>query len=312
LETKKNRPGQQPRLGSECLMTPARASPDLYRTRRSTTRKSTVTTREKLASLVNKLIAEEPCEKFGFAWAARHQSYYAEALGVSDRTVRSLITKPPFVSKEALVGEGPIKINGSKQVSGPRKLCLVRIGEAPPKDVADEAKRVMITIWNKQMAKQVTYHEGRCLWGMTGDIMKLLVDVGLPADLGGELAIAVFKHALADWPNVASAAKLAAEARPGYKPRYYEFPCITHLRSFWKAAVHAYVSHLQFDKVKPPTGLEFLAPPTGAGAGLDHPIWKIQDITYPMIDHPGLTPEIGKAIDAGHAAAEKKFLKFGG
>ena len=271
-----------------------------------------MTTAEKLASLVEKLVASEPHEAFGFTWAARHQSYYAGALGVSDRTVRSLIGKTPFVTKNAMVGTGPIKINGSHQIAGPRKLCLVRIGEAPPKDAADEAKRVMITIWNKAMGKPVTYHEGRCLWGMAGDMMKMLATFGLPADLGGELAIAVFKHALADWPNVASAAKLAAEARPGYKPRYYEFPCITHLRSFWKAAVHAYMSHLQFDKVKPPTGLEFLAPPTGAGAGLDHPIWKIQDITYPMIDHPGLTPEIDKAIDAGHAAAEAKFLKFGG
>ena len=222
--------------------------------------------------------------------------------------MRSLITKPPFVTKPGLVGEGPIKINGSKQVSGPKKLCLVRIGDPPPRDVADEAKRVMITIWNKQIGKKVTYHEGRCLWGMTGDIMKMLAHVGLPADLGGELAIAVFKYALADWTNVASALKLAAEARPGYKPRYYEFPSITHIRSFWKEAVHAYVSHLQLDKVKPPAGLEILTVIKGSGvSALDHPTWKIQAITGPS---PTMTPEINKAIDAGWAAAETKKLKF--
>jgi hypothetical protein len=254
-----------------------------------------VTTAEKLASLVEKLVASEPHEAFGFTWAARHQSYYAEALGVSDRTVRSLIGKPPFVTKNGMVGTGPIKINGSKQISGPKKLCLVRIGEAPPKDLADEAKRVMITLWNKQMAKQVTYHEGRCLWGMTGDIMKELEVVGLTADRGGELAIAVFKHALANWPDVASAAKLAAEARPGYKTRYYEFPCITHIRSFWRASLYAYVSHLQFDKAKPPQGVEFLKSPNGSGVtGLAHPVWKLMTRNDPMIGHPGLTPEIDK------------------
>lgn len=268
---------------------------------------------EALVSLIEKLVAEEPHEAFGFKWAARPQSFYCETLGVSDRTVREYTGKPPYVCKQAMVGDGPIVMNGSHQISGPKKLCLVRIGEAPPKDIADEAKRVMITIWNKAMGKPVTYHEGRCLWGMAGDMMKMLAAEGLPADLGGELAIAVFKHALADWPGVASAIKFAAELRPGYKPRYYAYPTITTIRSFWKAAVYAYLSHLQMEKTKPPQGLEFLAPPKFSGiTGLQHPVWKIMELTDPMIGHPGLTPEIDKAIDAGYAAVEIKLLKFAG
>ena len=128
-----------------------------------------------------------------------------------------------------------------RRLSGPKKLCLLRIGDAPPRDVADEAKRVMITIWNKAMGKPVTEHEGRCLWGMTGDMMKLLAAVGLPAELGGELAIAVFKFALADWQQVASALKLAMQSQPDCTPRFYEYPSITVIRRFWKAAVYAYV-----------------------------------------------------------------------
>jgi hypothetical protein len=121
-----------------------------------------------------------------------------------------------------LVRTGPIVISGSTQIAGPKKLRLMRIGEAPPKDVADEAKRVMITIWNKKMAKKVTQHEGQCLWGMTEDIMKVLAALGLPAELGGELAIALFKYARSDWQALTSAAKLEAEGRPKYKPRYYD------------------------------------------------------------------------------------------
>jgi hypothetical protein len=64
-----------------------------------------------------------------------------------------------------LVRTGPIVISGSTQIAGPKKLCLMRIGEAPPKDVADEAKRVMITIWNKKMAKKVTQHEANVFGG---------------------------------------------------------------------------------------------------------------------------------------------------
>jgi hypothetical protein len=284
------------------------SAPDLYPGTAQNTRKSAV---KELVLLVEKIITEDPHAAFGFKWAARPQSFYSEALGVSDRTVRNLIGKPPFVRKNAMVGEGPIVINGSHQTSGPKKVCLVRIGEAPPKDVADEAKRVMITLWNKQMGKQVTQHEGRCLWGMAGDIMKLLADVGLPTDLARELSIAVFKHALSNWPDMASALKLAAEARPGYQPRYYDFPSITVIRSFWRAAVYAYVSHLQMEQTKPPQGLEFLAPPKLTGVtGIQHPVWKIMTATYPMIDHPGLTPEIDKAIEAGHVAAEAKFANL--
>jgi hypothetical protein len=279
------------------------SAPDLYPGTAHNTRKSAV---KELVLLVEKIIAEDPHAAFGFKWAARPQSFYCEKLGLSDRQVRRLMAKPPFVKRNAMVGTGSIVINGSQQISGPKKLCLIRLGEAPPKNVADEAKRVMITLWNKQMGKKVTRHEGQCLWGMTGDIMKLLTAVDLPADLGGELTIAVFKYALTDWQTVASAAKLEAEARPKYKPRYYDHPCITHIRSFWRASVYAYLSHLQLDTVKPPTGLEFLASPDGAGAGIAHPVWKIMNLTDPLIGHPGLTPEIEKAIDAGYAAAEAK------
>ena len=53
---------------------------------------------------------------------------------------------------------------------GGQKLCLLRIGVAPPKDLADEAKRVMIKISNNvQVEKSVTKREAQCLWGMTKD-----------------------------------------------------------------------------------------------------------------------------------------------
>jgi hypothetical protein len=265
--------------------------------------------REALVSLIEKLIAEEPHEAFGFEWAARPQPFYCEKLDTSSANLRRYTSKPPFVRKQALVGTGPIVLSGSHQIAGPKKMTLLRLGDPPPKDIADEAKRVMITIWNKKMTKKVTQHKGQCLWGMTGDLMKLLAAVDLPAELAGELAIAAFKYALADWQTAAFALKIAAEARPNYKPRYYDYPCITHIRSFWRALIHAYVDHLQLDKAKPPPGLEFLLPPKlGAVTGYAHPLWKIMTLTDPLTNHPGLTPEIDKAIDGGYAAAEAKFL----
>jgi hypothetical protein len=160
-------------------------------------------------------------------------------LNTSPAGLRRHIDKPPFVKRQAMVGTGPIVINGSTQVAGPKKLCLVRIGEAPPKDVADEAKRVMIKIWNSKMKKPVTRREGSCLWGLAKDMIALSPELGLPADLGGELAIAVFKYALNNWQSMASAIKIAMEARKGYKSRFYDYPCIPVILSFYKTALHA-------------------------------------------------------------------------
>jgi hypothetical protein len=195
----------------------------------------------------------------------------------------------------ATVGEDTTVIGG-------KKLCLLRIGEAPPKDIADEAKRVMIKIWNKAHAKPVTRREAQCLWGMTKDIMVLLPSLDLPAELAGELSIAVFSYALADWQTVASAIKFEMEARPGYKPRFYNYPCISVIRSFYKASVYSYVSAVQSGDVKKhyvPDGLEILASPAS---------WKLLHVTDPFIGHPGATPGAEKTyakLDAGQIGWHK-------
>ena len=108
----------------------------------------------------------------------------------------------------------------------------------------------MIKIWNKVQGKSVTKREAQCLWGMTKDIMALLPSLDLPAEFAGELSIAVFKYALADWQTVVSAIKIEMEARPGYQPKFYNYPCIPIIRNFWRASVHAYVRAVQSGDVK--------------------------------------------------------------
>jgi hypothetical protein len=251
---------------------------------------------EALISLVQELIAKEPFKAGGFEWAAEPQSFYCEKLNTSPATLRRHISKPPFVRTWKMVGAQVATSGDETKVAGGTKWCLLRLGEAPPKDVADEAKRVMIKIWNKVQAKQVTRREAQCLWGMTKDIMKLLAALDLPAELGGELAIAVFKYALADWQTVASAIKIEAEARPGYKPKFYNYPSIPTIRSFWRASVHACVGAIQSGDVKKhqvPDGLEILASLSS---------WKVLAVTDPWIGHPGLTAEMEKTyakLDAG-------------
>ena len=139
-------------------------------------------------------------------------------------------------------------------------------------------------------------YDGACLWGFSRDMMALTVELGLPTNLGGELAVAVFKYCISHWQEVAMCIKFAAEARPGYKPKFYDYPSISIILSFYRAAFHAYVEAVQSGDVKPPAGLEALA---AVGS------WKYLDATDPMKGHPGWTPEMEKtyAKTVGSAAA---------
>lgn len=257
---------------------------------------------EALVSLVEELIVNEALKADGFDWAAQPQSYYCEKLNTSPATLRRRIGKPPFVRSWKMVGAEIVTVGQETTVIGGKKLCLLRIGKAPPKDVADEAKRVMIKIWNKAKGKPATRREAQCLWGMTKDIMMLLAALDLPGELGGELAIAVFKHALADRQTVASAIKFEMEARLDYKPRFYDYPCIPVIRNFWRASVNAYVQATQSGDMKKhqvPEGLEVLASPAS---------WKLLAATDPFSGHPGVTGEMEKTyakLDAGLIAWPK-------
>jgi hypothetical protein len=77
------------------------SAPDLYPGTAQNTRTSAVSTKKKvdpaLAALVEKIIAEDPYEAFGFTWAARPQKFYAEALGVHPNTIGRYIAQSPIV-----------------------------------------------------------------------------------------------------------------------------------------------------------------------------------------------------------------------
>jgi hypothetical protein len=247
-----------------------------------------------LAALVDKAEAEDKYEAHGVTWARRPQSFYAGELGVSLDTIGRYSAKPPFVKKVV-------------SVEGGGTITLLRTGEAPASLTYDYAKRVMIRLWSAGQDKidnpegkwAVSPRGGQCLWGFAKDIHENIGDkLGLSAQSSAQLAIETFKYSIFNWAEVASAMKLAAETVPGYKPAFLNFVSLPHLCRFSEAAVYAYVQHLQFDHKKPPAALAFLEDPFVSG--------KILDLTDPLAGHPGLTPEIDKAIDTGWAAAEAK------
>ncbi len=81
-----------------------------------------------LVALVEDLITKAPHEFDGFLWAAWPQSYYFEALGISQWKLIERIKKPPFVARTT-------KIDG-------KVVCLLRIGEPAPK-VLNDYKKIM-------------------------------------------------------------------------------------------------------------------------------------------------------------------------
>ena len=177
-------------------------------------------TKQALIALVQDQIVNHPHGADGFTWAAQPQPFYCDKLSIVGMTLRRHISKPPFVRK-------------SKLIDG-KKICLLRIGEAAPKGPHEYAL-IMRGIWKNKTGMQTPTdddgikqweHMKKCLWGFAKDVP-------------GEWGVQVFKYALDNWQEAAAAIKIAAEATPGYKSRFYDMPCIPVIRHFHKAVVNA-------------------------------------------------------------------------
>jgi len=172
--------------------------------------------RQELIALIEDLVSKDPFTFEGHAWAARPQSFWCEQIHVSTKTLGRYITEPPIVRRRKVV-EGKL-------------MSLLRIGEPPPKD-ANEYARILRGVWRNKTGmdapaddegRQQWEHWKRCLWGYVKDVMAVPA-VQEFTDEPGELAVAAFKHALDCWQMVAAGIKIAAEARPNYKPRFWDY-----------------------------------------------------------------------------------------
>jgi hypothetical protein len=186
-----------------------------------------------LIKLIEDEIATDPFELDGRKWARIiGQDGLAAHLGVSTKTLARRLAKPPFKRRV-------------KRIEGEANT-LLRIREADePDDTPEEKKRIkanadrkaMGFAWKVKTGKWPDYHQANLLWGFALDL----------AAFPEVEPVEVFKFALKDWQFVASAIKLAALATPEWKVRFLDYPEIGHMRRFWKAVLHAYVSRLQSD-----------------------------------------------------------------
>ncbi|MGO9771716.1 MAG: hypothetical protein ACLPSW_19665 [Roseiarcus sp.] len=190
---------------------------------------------EKLEKIVTGLIETEPFEREGLKWACRPLAYYCEQIGLSDKTLRLWLKKTPFETRVALTRKWKM-VNGVGQLGCGQKVCLIRTGERVM--TANDAKNIMAAIWRKRFPEYV--EENLIRW--ENDRRCLL---NIAKDLTPQFAVKVFEWTLDNWQTAASAMKLAAEAAPGYKTPFYQFPTIRYVCHFWKACAFAYLSDQQ-------------------------------------------------------------------
>lgn len=240
---------------------------------------TTKPSKDQLVALVEKIAAEEPYEFDGFTWAARPQSFYSETMGVSIKTIGRWIKEPPFVRRAKIIGATVTELGEDVKVEGGTKVCLLRIGD-PSEKGPNDYKNMMAKIWEQKTGKIVTQHQKRCLYG-------------LAKELPNGAALDVFVYALNNWQTVAGAIKIAAEARPNHKPRFLYYPNIPTIRSFYKAAVHVYVLHLQEEGKL-------------AGSELDAAL-KVYAYTDPFLGYPGGGD--GKKVDPYHPSGDVEPIK---
>jgi hypothetical protein len=141
-----------------------------------------------LVALIEDLIAIEPHKFDGYLWAARPQSHYFKALGVSQWTLIGRIKKPPFVARTT-------KIDG-------KVVGLLRVGEPALKGLNDYKKIMRAMLRNMR-----DNADPPVLYGTAGE-----------KDAANKAVAKAAKAAAAKGEDAEAAAAIAgAEARKDFK-----------------------------------------------------------------------------------------------
>lgn len=177
---------------------------------------------EELGKLVSEIIATEPFEFEGFNWAGgKTQPQWAKAIGVSERTLFTLINQPPFVT--------------DCTHSNGHKVTLLRLGK-PGGKTDRHIANIMSAIFRKRGFTHNPHAYG-CLKGLAQVWPE------------GE-QIAIFETVLDNWAMFMSWAKLKAETDADLKGepvkhRHYKKPAISFILKMHHVAVELYLDRLQ-------------------------------------------------------------------
>jgi hypothetical protein len=206
---------------------------------------------KRLIVFIEKTIEHDPHERGGLKWCACPQPEIAEAIGVSVRTLQTLIKSPPFYSENALIGEGNSR----------KKLALLRVlvaGEKPrptPETIACGMRKVFLERYGQGLEASgniftPTMHG--CLVALAG-----LWPEGKQMD--------VFKVVLNNWSDFMSGVGMIIDAKKAAgldlkaEKKFYRYPSISVIRRFYGVGTELYGMELQAKAST--TGLLAMLPP---------------------------------------------------
>lgn len=183
----------------------------------------------KLAELIKQEIATNPFKKDCYKWANRPIEWYGKALGLSIRTIRGLLAKPPF--------DRLVIMNNDK------KITLIRVKKSDEPMTITHCQRILQKIWmeeigpfNERKAKLDAYNAEQCQINM--DVISKEIahcEKSAPQD---KKKLAKLKDELGFYEDLKKrhmkrSAKAAKDAKKTWKPSRKEYGCLRGLVKAW-------------------------------------------------------------------------------
>lgn len=202
---------------------------------------------DKLCDLILKAVELEGHERHDYQWAILPRQYWAEALGVDDKTISRLIKLPPIWTMRCQVMDDAT----GKAV----QAVALRVGD-PPERTPELVAGIMSKAFRKHTGKaSITPREFGCL-------------VGLAKAWPEGHQERIFSDLLANWAGYMAAIKSDAEYDPtGINAKsdvYLRFPSIKVIRRFQHQVPDFYLTRLQLAGQPIPFGYA----PEGVAAGV--------------------------------------------
>lgn len=172
---------------------------------------------EHLLWLVDGELTHSPHYLDGAMWAARPQAWWCDRIGISERTLRRYLKKPPF---QTLVAH----VYGVK-------TTLIRVGKPLP-PTKRLVQRHLMNIWRKRVKAPSAKDYG---------LMAGLVDAW-----GLELAPSILHLVIDKWPAFMAGAKIEIE-KLGTKGhiKYFTHPALSVIRRFAPVGAELYLMQQQ-------------------------------------------------------------------
>jgi len=237
-----------------------------------------------LIALIKASITADPREHDGHLWCGKSHRERAEALGLSEKTIRRLIKDPPFVfdtiSNLTLVRIGKPGEKPSSRITAKRMAKVYRAYLAkhiPPRRKELEDRKAKLEAMHPKPEEEIkavykslsnlpereTVRDFGCLVGLAKDwpdgaqaeVLEIVFGNWTEFMAGVKHVQAMQREANRKIMEADPAAKVAE-----VRPLFFDYPHIPTIRKYWKVALEVAEAHYQAAGKHPPNGFKALNP----------------------------------------------------